>query len=211
MSNENIDFYNNNSEELTNLYNKLSFLDVHGDILDKLPKEGRVLDIGCGSGRDSYYMAKELGLKVVAIDPSEEMLKKAKENFNHENLEFRIGKIPDLNLGNNKFDFILMSAVWMHIEPKERKQALLEVKDHLKRNANAVIYLRHGVFNDARVENPVSQKEIKEISEELNITSQSLDTKNHDVLKRGEVFWESMEIVNKPLVLDLKKKRKSKY
>jgi SAM-dependent methyltransferase len=43
-----------------------------------LPKEGKILDLGCGSGRDALYF-KNLGFEVDAADGSAEMVKQAAE------------------------------------------------------------------------------------------------------------------------------------
>jgi len=44
-----------------------------------LPKKGKVLDAGCGAGRDSAYL-KEDGLEVTSVDISEGMVQEAKNN-----------------------------------------------------------------------------------------------------------------------------------
>ena len=65
----NIDFYNKNSDKLTEQYNSLNFQDVHKNILEYLPKNGNILDVGCGSGRDAFGLAR-MGYDVTAVDPA---------------------------------------------------------------------------------------------------------------------------------------------
>ncbi|MBI2148599.1 class I SAM-dependent methyltransferase [Candidatus Woesearchaeota archaeon] len=44
-----------------------------------LPEKGKILDAGCGSGRDTAYLQED-GLEVTAVDISEGMIKEAEKN-----------------------------------------------------------------------------------------------------------------------------------
>src|SRR6266508_1465586 len=46
------------------------------DLIDLVPRGGRILDLGCGEGRDSVYFAS-CGFDVTGLDVSNEGLKKA--------------------------------------------------------------------------------------------------------------------------------------
>jgi ubiquinone/menaquinone biosynthesis C-methylase UbiE len=41
-----------------------------------MPKKGKILDLGCGSGRDSLYF-QNLGYDCIAVDPIDEFLEHA--------------------------------------------------------------------------------------------------------------------------------------
>ena len=66
-------------------------------------------DIGCGSGIDAISLS-QLGLKVAAFDPSEEMLNKARKNaINHstENIQFCLSGASNIDsVYYNQFNFI---------------------------------------------------------------------------------------------------------
>jgi len=47
---------------------------LHALLRQWLPPEGRVLEIGRGSGRDAWFMASQLGLDVLATDGSEKLI-----------------------------------------------------------------------------------------------------------------------------------------
>ena len=63
---KNITYYSKNAETLADNYNSVPVESVHKDWLGQLPKEGMVLDVGAGSGRDARFMAAK-GLNVVAV------------------------------------------------------------------------------------------------------------------------------------------------
>jgi SAM-dependent methyltransferase len=74
-----------------------------------LPKEGKVLDIGCGNGRNSIFM-KEKGYVVTSVDMV--------EDFGNKNI---IGEDP---LPSDKYDIILDNYILMFLDKKERKQVI---------------------------------------------------------------------------------------
>ncbi|MFA6145789.1 MAG: class I SAM-dependent methyltransferase [Patescibacteria group bacterium] len=65
----------------------------------------RILDLGCGVGRISEYLAKK-GALVTGID-LEEMIKKARKENNHPNIEYIIGSMYEKEFPENTFDYIL--------------------------------------------------------------------------------------------------------
>lgn len=65
----------------------------------------RILDLCCGVGRISKYLAKK-GALVVGVD-LEEMIERAKKENSHPNIEYIKQSIHELNFPENNFDFIL--------------------------------------------------------------------------------------------------------
>ena len=80
-------------------------------------KEGDiVLDLGSGAGIDAILAAKKVGDKgkVIGVDMTEEMIEKAKENAekqNVTNVEFILGEIENLPLKDNSVDTIITNCV----------------------------------------------------------------------------------------------------
>lgn len=80
-------------------------------------KEGDVvLDLGSGAGFDAFLAAKKVGEsgKVIGVDMTEEMIKKAKENaekYGYKNTDFRLGDIEDMPINDNSVDVIISNCV----------------------------------------------------------------------------------------------------
>jgi len=75
-----------------------------------------VLDLGSGAGFDSFLAARQVGEsgKVIGIDMTPDMIKRAQENAAKgmfENVEFRLGEIEDMPVDDNSIDVILSNCV----------------------------------------------------------------------------------------------------
>ena len=75
-----------------------------------------ILEIGCGTGKNTEYLLTK-AKKLVGADFSAEMLAQAKEKVKAENVEFRQFDLrEDWNFNENQFDFITCSLALEHIE-----------------------------------------------------------------------------------------------
>lgn len=99
------------------------FIKRHQDLLPALP--GPILDIGAGSGVHAAGLA-ELGYRVVAVEPSAGMRSEAARLFPDASIEWVDDRLPDLatvRARGERFGFILINAVWMHVPPADRDRA----------------------------------------------------------------------------------------
>jgi len=89
-------------------------------------KEGDVvLDLGSGAGIDAILASQKVGEKgkVIGIDMTEEMVKKAKENAKEQgvkNVEFLLGEIENLPVEDNSVDAIITNCV-INLTPDKAK------------------------------------------------------------------------------------------
>ena len=71
-----IDYYNKHTEEFTASTFEVDMESLYKPFLAELQEGAKILDVGCGSGRDTLAF-KNKGYQVDAIDYSEELVKKA--------------------------------------------------------------------------------------------------------------------------------------
>lgn len=76
--NSTLSFYNTHAEDFVRHTVDVEFTGVQERFLKYMPANGRILDFGCGSGRDTKYFL-ERGYEVTATDGSEELCKLASE------------------------------------------------------------------------------------------------------------------------------------
>ena len=136
-----------NAEKLAQGYKSIDRRAFHKKLFDYLEdasahkKRLHILDIGCGSGDDAALMAN-LGHSVVGIEPSD-LRKIAIRDHSHDNVQYRKGQLPALDTlePNEKFDLVMMSAVWQYIDPAERVASLVSIAQHL--NPGGSLYLTY--------------------------------------------------------------------
>jgi arsenite methyltransferase len=75
------------------------------------------LDVGCGVGATTCYLAKEYDCRVVGVDISSTMIKWSKERAVK---AFRIANAVDLPFQNSIFDVVIVESVNAFIEDKKR-------------------------------------------------------------------------------------------
>ena len=152
-----------------------------------------ILDVGAGSGRDARWLA-DMGHEVIAVEPSRGMLEIAKKNTPSPSIQWIFDSLPALQetyeLGL-KYDLILLSAVWMHIAPKERQRAFRKLVNLLRPNGKLVISLRHGPSYDNRKFYPVSAHELKSLANG-HVLELLQENSSQDQMKREGVFWETL-------------------
>lgn len=74
-----------------------------------------VLDVGCGTGRFSAALADKFDTDVIAIDPSETMLAKARATIIHPRVIFRQGQAEHLPIDDTSVDLVYLSMVYHHM------------------------------------------------------------------------------------------------
>ena len=71
-------YYNQNAQSYTSATQALDFRSIQDHFLSRMPQSARILDFGCGSGRDTRYFLNR-GFQVDAVDGSSEMCRIAGE------------------------------------------------------------------------------------------------------------------------------------
>ncbi|MCK4447423.1 MAG: class I SAM-dependent methyltransferase [Candidatus Marinimicrobia bacterium] len=111
---------------------------IKKDLSGIIKKDMNVLDLGCGTGITTHYIAG-LGAKVIGVDLSPKLIEFARENSAHENAEYRVGDITSFDLGKKTFDVICLIDVMEHI-PREKIQGLIKTINKYT-HQNTIIYL----------------------------------------------------------------------
>ncbi|PGL28101.1 SAM-dependent methyltransferase [Bacillus cereus] len=126
------DFYSNREKEIPFFTNKpdenlVSYFEK------KLLNSGKVLELGCGPGRNAIYFA-ENGCLVDAVDLSKESIHWATERAKEKNVNvnFIHDNIFDLQIEEGTYDIVYDSGCFHHIAPHRRMSYINLVKKALK-------------------------------------------------------------------------------
>ena len=138
------DYYDDNAQSFYDSTVDVDMVGFYCKFLPLVGAEGRILDLGCGSGRDTKYFV-DLGYKVDAIDASKEMVRLAsiKTGLEVKHMTFEQFS-PDL-----QYDGIWACASLLHVEPKALKNMLVQISHWL--NVSGVLYASFKYGDGVRV------------------------------------------------------------
>lgn len=138
MDKPTLDYYAHHASEVAQRYEVAPSPLAHR-FAESFPSGGRILDIGCGSGRDLAQLHKQ-GFQPYGVDGTEKLVQLAQ--MLHPELMGRVvqGLLPDLPTPfDGEFDGVLCCAVLMHIDSTELFNAALSIKRCLKVNGRLLI------------------------------------------------------------------------
>ena len=143
--------YHDDTDRLSDGFERVPFETVHEHALHLIPAvPARMLDVGAGSGRDAAALAAR-GHRVVAVEPTAALRERAMAAHRTPDIEWLDDALPDLSKVRGRFDLILASAVWMHLDADERKQAMVRVAGLLRTGGLLLLSLRHGTVPAGRI------------------------------------------------------------
>src|SRR6056297_22779 len=137
MNDSIIDYYNNYDEEGRLTQDKAQKLEYITTtyVLDKIiPKESKLLELGAGTGRYSFYYAKQ-GHQVTATDVVPKHIEEMENKFNNnqeiKNMEIELMDAADLSsYQDNIFDVVLSLGPLYHMRKRKKRQQ--SVKESLR-------------------------------------------------------------------------------
>lgn len=134
MNYKTLNYYNTNAKEYFETTKNIKTTDIYNEFINMVKPSGKVLDLGCGSGRDSLYF-KNAGYYVTSIDGSIELAKEAQKLIKQEVI---VSKFEDFR-SNEKFDGIWACASLLHVRRENIEGVLRNLTNNL--NKGSVFYL----------------------------------------------------------------------
>ena len=135
------EYYNENAAEYFDNTVDVDMKVYLDRFLELLPEGGSILDMGCGSGRDSEYFLS-LGYDVTAMDGSEEMCSLASVHIGKDVLHMTFEEMDFEDV----FDGVWASASLLHVPRNEIEGILRKIIRSLKKDGALYITLRYGDY-----------------------------------------------------------------
>jgi SAM-dependent methyltransferase len=107
-------YYDKFAQEYSENTLSLDMSELYVPFLKLLPPKGKILDLGCGPGRDLKYF-KDLGHEVLGIDPSAEMVKLVSDYTGAQVIQAKAQKLSY----QSEFNGIWACASLLHIPSTE--------------------------------------------------------------------------------------------
>ena len=116
-----------------------------------LPKGARILDLGCGTGISARLFAAH-GYEVVAIDPNEAMLEKARAHGG--NVTYAVGRAESSGQPEHAFDLAYGAQAFHWFDLEATMRELRRVARHVARAVGKQVQLEGvaGVADEAELE-----------------------------------------------------------
>jgi len=122
-----LNYYQTNSESFIENTVNVDVNDLYRPFLENIPSTGKILDAGCGSGRDTKFFL-EKGFSVVAFDNSPNMVRHASELTGQKVL---LMSFEDIDF-KDYFDGIWACASVLHVPENNISIVLSKFTDALK-------------------------------------------------------------------------------
>ena len=146
--NRTIDYYNQNADQFFTTTYDVDMTSLYKIFLHYLPDNASILDLGCGSGRDSLAF-KNFGYQVAATDYSKELVDKASRLTG---IEVRFESFYELS-ELNQYDGVWACASLLHCERKRLPEVLEKILKALKVNGICYMSFKYGAgdrYKDGR-------------------------------------------------------------
>lgn len=143
--NKTLSYYEENAKEFTEGTLHVDFSYTQNKFLDKLKDTAKILDFGCGSGRDTKYFL-EKGYAVEACDGSEELCKLAGEYTGISVKQMFFQELDAIE----EYDAIWACSSILHLSYEDLANVLKKMKDALKGKGLIYTSFKYGTFEGER-------------------------------------------------------------
>lgn len=140
-----LDYYNSKAKDFATSTVDVNFADIQDIFLDYITPGGKILDFGCGSGRDTKYFLNK-GYDVEATDGSEELCKIASE---YTGVQVKQILFEELN-AIEEYDGIWACASILHVEKGELPDILKKIAIATKIGGVVYTSFKYGNFEGIR-------------------------------------------------------------
>lgn len=144
MNNKTLDYYNQNADQFIKGTVSVDFKKTQDRFANTLSGK-RVLDFGCGSGRDTKYFI-EAGFEVVATDGSEELCKSASEYTGIAVKQMLFQELDEID----RYDGIWACSSILHLSKKELEDVFARMIRALCNNGIIYTSFKYGIFEGER-------------------------------------------------------------
>lgn len=189
MINRTLDFYNNNSKSYIESTLSVDMSHLYKDFLKHIPKGGHILDLGCGSGRDSLEFIKQ-GYNITAVDGSKELSIAASKIIGQEVI---CSKFEELKL-TEKFHGIWACASLLHVNRKDILDVIKNTSSNLKDNGVFYMSFKYGekeyIDEKGRYFNCYTEETFNELISKVEGLDIMKIYKTIDIVPgRGDIIW----------------------
>ena len=140
-----LNYYNSKAKEFVSGTVDVAFTEIQDLFIEYIPAGGKILDFGCGSGRDTKYFISK-GYNVDATDGSEELCKIASEYTDIKVKQMLFAELDEIEL----YDGVWACASILHVEKKQLPEIMKKIAIATKRGGIVYTSFKYGEFEGIR-------------------------------------------------------------
>ena len=183
-----LEYYNQCAKDYNELTLNIEFEHKREMLLKYLKPGAHILDLGCGSGRDSKAFLQK-GYQVRAVDGSQELCKIASENIGQEVICQLFHELEE----TNTYDAVWACASLLHLPTDELKKVIQKVEQSLKKGGYFYASFKYGEFEgerDGRYFNDFTEETFNDLLAEFpNLNIQEVEVTTDVIPGRENVSW----------------------
>jgi 2-polyprenyl-3-methyl-5-hydroxy-6-metoxy-1,4-benzoquinol methylase len=169
-----LDGYAAEAAALIERYESVASADKLRPVAHLLPSSpSEVADIGAGTGVDAAWFAAQ-GHTVLAVEPTHAFREAGRRLHPCDRIQWLNDELPELRAlrsRGNRFQLILLSAVWAHLPEPLRGRAMRNLESLLQPEGMLIMSLRHGAFPASRPTYPASADQTISLAREQGLHS----------------------------------------
>lgn len=185
--NETIEYYNLHAADFAANTRGASMHEMADQFLEMIPAGGRVLDLGCGSGRDSLHFMNK-GYQVSMVDGSPAMCREAEKLTGlsaccSDFLSYQ----PEV-----KFDGIWACASLLHLPHEKLPEMFRKLADMMNRQGILYASFKYGMFEgerSGRYFTDLTEEKLEDVLKSVSDLAMIRMLKTKDVRPDNDTVW----------------------
>ena len=135
-----INYYDKHASFYFDRTSQVDFVALYEEFLKYVPAGGRIMDLGCGSGRDVKWF-RDHGYEAFGLDASERLVKIACEELG---IPVEVGFIEEW-IADEAFDGVWCCASLVHLDDDNLDQFLSNLRYNLKKGGALFMSVKEGI------------------------------------------------------------------
>lgn len=140
-----ISYYDQNAEDFCRSTLSVDFSEIRNLFIEQLPEGAEILDLGCGSGRDSLAFL-ESGYAVMPVDGSAEICQRAEEILGIPVRQMDFSELQE----TDAFDGVWACASLLHLPSSKLEEQFRRISDALRPGGVCYASFKYGDFEGLR-------------------------------------------------------------
>ena len=182
-----LDYYNNNTGNFIEGTISVDLGEIYGIFLSYIPDGGKILDLGCGSGRDTKHFI-EAGYDVTAVDGSRTLCDEATK---YTGIEVRCMRFDELN-EISIYDGVFACASLLHVPAEELPGIICKIRDSIKPGGILYASFKYGDYEgerDGRYFHDMNEESVTELFSLIDGLDIDRMWQSHDVRRDKDAYW----------------------